>query len=530
MKETNKVLVIGLDGATFDLIIPWIKQGKLPNIASFLQEGCYGELESTIPPLSPVAWTSFATGVSPDKHGIYDFFLKDKTDFNIEFCHSKMRLVKPFWELAGQLGKKVCIIDVPASFPADTVNGCMISGEPYSSNKERFFPQGLYFELTKKFGMDFLKVINPEKGIDLEGCLNLLERKYHVIDYLLGKTDYDIITVVFTITDVIQHFMWHTIDERHPKYRTASPEKGKIISKVYQKLDDVIGDFLHNLRDNYNIIILSDHGFGPLYEKKSLSDWLVKNGYLFFTNKNNANKTGSFLRFFTRRFMKKTERITSGFKEAINEIDWSKTRVYFSGSAGGIYINLRGREPYGIVEQGHGYESLKESLILKLKEMRSEINGEKIIKEIYQSEHLYPESVVKNLPDLFILCNKGFDILNEVVPTKRFVKNPMQQWSGTHVLDGIFMAKGPSIEEGKKIKKAKIIDVAPTIYYLADIPLPRGMDGGIISSAIRKEYLAKRPPMYSNMLVQKEGGEYGIFTQDEFKAVEDRLKGLGYIE
>ena len=137
MGNKRKVLVIGVDGATFDIITPLVQSGDLPNFAKLMARGSYGELKSTMPILSPVAWTTFATGVRPGKHGIFNFLARKDNTYAVVPASSAQRRVKPVWKVAGEHDRKVIVMNVPASFPPDEVNGMMIAGDPTPFHDER---------------------------------------------------------------------------------------------------------------------------------------------------------------------------------------------------------------------------------------------------------------------------------------------------------------------------------------------------------------------------------------------------------
>ena len=135
MMGKKKMLIIGWDGATFDMIKPLVEQGQMPNIASLMQNGVWGPLESTLPPLTPVAWTSISTGVNPGKHGIFDALTYDHEKRKLSFVNASMRKVKPLWSILSEMNRTVGVMNVPVTYPPEEVNGFVISG--------MFTPQGV---------------------------------------------------------------------------------------------------------------------------------------------------------------------------------------------------------------------------------------------------------------------------------------------------------------------------------------------------------------------------------------------------
>src|SRR5438093_9058449 len=113
----TRVFMIGWDGATFDLIRPWVAEGKLPNIARLVETGVHGPLRSTIPPWTFPAWTSFMTGKNPGKHGIFDFFRTRPGSYDLEFVNGGMRRTVSFWQILSAAGHPVISVSVPCTFP-----------------------------------------------------------------------------------------------------------------------------------------------------------------------------------------------------------------------------------------------------------------------------------------------------------------------------------------------------------------------------------------------------------------------------
>ncbi len=149
----GRVLVIGLDGATLDLICPWVKEGRLPNLARLMKGGIYGKLESTIPAQTPVAWTSFMTGMNAGKHGIPDYVTHEPNSYKIEYINATYRRAKPIWSIVGDRGGRVGVVNVPMTYPPEAVNGFMISGMDTPGTDATFtYPPDLYGEITEKFG------------------------------------------------------------------------------------------------------------------------------------------------------------------------------------------------------------------------------------------------------------------------------------------------------------------------------------------------------------------------------------------
>lgn len=529
----SRLLVIGLDGATLDVIEPMVREGKLPNIARFMEEGSYGPLRSTIPLLSPVAWTTFSTGVSPAGHGIFDFLCRKAGTYDLYYASSAHREFKPFWVDLGEQKRKAVVMGIPATFPPDALNGVMAAGEPAPfKSPERVFPPSLYEEIVSNLGDEVFKVFTKKKNVSIDTFSTILKRNYELAKFLLKKTpDWDLGVIVFTITDIVQHFFWKDFDRSHPGH--ADSDGPDPVRRIYAMADEVIGELAELAGDSTDLMIMSDHGFSPLVETFSVTKWLVDEGYLRFEDKGQIKEFGE-IASGGMRLLKSI--LGHGGPPEINlsGIDWSRTRVYFVGVAGSIFVNLKGREPEGIVSKEE-YEPLLDEISAKLKALKGS-KGDGIIKEVHKVSEIYPSTRGNFAPDLFVEWNRGFNISREGCPSKNavrsvgklldMIKPPM--WSGTHHRDGIVMLKGPSVKKWG-LKGAAIADLAPTIYYLMDATLPQGMDGKILKESVRDEILESRPVRLGSAGAEqsKPGGEQ---SEDDLDYVKKSLRGLGYLE
>lgn len=550
----NKIFVIGIDAATFDVIFPLIKGGKLPNLYSIIKEGSYGELSSTIPPLSPVAWTSFMTGVNPGKHAITDVLLRKPGGYSLVFANTTYRRSKPIWSILHEFERKVCIINVPLTYPPDKVNGCMITGMLTPFGVTDFgYPQTLIREIESKFG-DYTLEINARQGKDklLQSVYHLIEYQESVTKYLMGKYYWDLFVVVFTAVDRVQHFFWQYMDKNHPRYCEKDAKKYRhAIFDTYQKVDATIGHLINEIKDETTIVILSDHGAGPVYKAFSLVDWLCEKGYLYLKDMQGINRrrgvhTTQLYKSFVKRVLPK--RIINALKRRredtnkqielthlFSNINWSQTRAFSEGAGGGIFINVKGREPEGIVNRFDEYESLRAEIIAELEKLIDPHSGARVIKKIYKREEIYSGEYLALAPDLVVICEKGYNIMSPSESLKLGVKKDKRLffphiWSGKHEENGIICLKGLGIKKGFKLTDAKIIDIVPTILYLMGYPLVRDFDGTVLVDAIEESFLKSNPVRYTEAYkigIPSENGK--TFSEENSRDIKDKLENLGYL-
>lgn len=550
MKSGNKVLIIGLDGATLRLILPWVKDGSLPNMAKFVNDGVYGDLMSTIPPHTPIAWTSFMTGTNLGKHGIYDFFGRDASTYRPIFFNSSHRKDKTIWSIISDAGGSVGVLNVPMTYPPEPLNGVMIAGMDSPVNDETIaYPKDIYQEINNLFGEYMLDVTQSPDTIHTKEYINeiikMTEKRTQVAQYLMKKYQWDLFNVVFVAPDRIMHHYWKYMDKTHPDYDAGiSDDLSAGMLRVYQAVDKAIGELLSECPPGTNTLIMSDHGAGANRKVFAINDWLIKQGYL---NENRSiallirkkvlqGITGIILKYGRRvkgllgsNIGKRLIKISKPPLEAL-DFDWPNSRAYSEGLLGSVFINLKGRDVCGIVEPGEEYERLRGRIIKDMEGIVDPDNNEKVIDKVYKREDIYRGKEVDSLPDLFIVCRPGYR------PTGRnlwrmgdakkegFLRKDI--WSGYHRMEGVFMAKGDAMQKGKGIGNSHIIDIAPTALYLLGLPIPAHMDGKVIQDAILPDYFNAMPVQYSEAYEDKPKEAY---TDEETQAVEERLKNLGYL-
>src|SRR6266704_516865 len=257
-KMGTKVLVIGLDGATPELVDRWVEEGKLPNLEKIMKQGVYGKLRSVYPPISPAAWTTFATGYNPGKHGVYDFRDYDPKRYSFfadTIVDSHAFAGKTFWDIIGAAGHKVGIVTVPCTYPAWPVNGFMVSGYPTpDSGKNYTYPPELGNTMPQFTGdAAFFK------SAETHALLKEMQRTLHLCADVsieqMNKDDYAFFVMVVGATDRAHHDWWKYIDPEHPAYTKDDAEKyGDLIEKTYFASDEIVGKFLDAVDENTTVL------------------------------------------------------------------------------------------------------------------------------------------------------------------------------------------------------------------------------------------------------------------------------------
>lgn len=544
----NRVLVIGLDGATFDLISPWVVEGHLPNLAALMADGTYGNLLSVPNMNSAPAWSTFATGKGPGQHGVFYFSRLKPNSYEIEPINASYRHGDTFWRIAGDGGKKVVVINVPITYPAESLNGYLIAGldTPHVGCEGFTYPPGLNEELRENVGEYEIEVGMPSlvKAGKLDEAIErakwTAERRRKAAEYLMDNP-WDLFIVVFTGIDVMQHFFWKYMDADSDlpvvrKYRHA-------IRDFYSFMDDQVGQLLDRVGDGVSVIVMSDHGAGPLCEAtKVLPQWLHQNGLLYYQERqqkgiieravvNVVKSTYHLIDVHLTRNQKLTlarlfPRLRSRVESTIllGQIDWSRTKVYTAESRNELRINLKGREPHGIVTPGAEYEEVREEVMNRLRKWRSP-SGEQYVRQVFKREEVYAGRFFEQAPDILIHWNPtGGEIDHkEAVDLFNYHVN------GDHLPNGILIARGPLFKRGAKIVGARLMDLAPTVLHVLDVSVPIDMEGKVLDDLFIREY-AKEV-----VYVDRDTGELSQptpveYSKDARAQIEDRLKDLGYLD
>jgi predicted AlkP superfamily phosphohydrolase/phosphomutase len=526
VENRKRIAVIGLDGATFDIMRPMFAEGRLPNFKQLLQEGASGNLYSTIYPLSSTAWCSFATGRNPAKHGMFDFAKRVEGTYSYIPVSSADRKSKAIWDYASEAGLRSCVVNVPLTYPPQKINGVMISGFPFSSNKRDFaYPVEILEDIKRDLGITSILKPNPQflsDGDELKVVaeVNDITRKQkEIIKYLMERERWDLFVSVFDGPDVVSHFLWHHIDPNHPKYDPAKAEKyGDLIYDVYEKLDAAFGEIRSHLTERDDVFVISDHGFGPCYYTIHLNNWLMRNGYLKLKSSAgtrfrkilfdlgissqsllDAAKKMKLVSTKTNTYSKDSKKVKLAKKLTLStdDIDWERTVAYSAGNYGPVYLNLKGREPKGKVAKGAEYDNLVGEIATKLKEEPDPRSGLRPFETIYTKDRIYSGPFYEDAPDIVYFDStwlyypmRVFEFGNKDL----FGINPI--YTGAHRMEGIFLGGGPDLER-KSYMNMNLIDLTPTLLHMLGLSVPDEMDGKVLSQIFKEgSEIAKRQVSY----------------------------------
>jgi predicted AlkP superfamily phosphohydrolase/phosphomutase len=554
-ENKRRVIVIGLDGATFDLIRPWIEDGTMPTLKRLMQKGASGVLTTTLPPISSSAWVSFATGKNPGKHGLVDFVHPRQNSYQISIVSPQQRASKAIWNLLSEKGRKVGVVGMPVTYPPEEVNGYMVSDFLTPSASDDYtYPLSLAGELEQAIGGFPLlpdERYRSTKFTDrfIADMVADVERRLEGAEYLLDNKESDFFFVLFWSNDMLQHETWSLLDETHPLH---DPQKANqyrdLVVDFHRKLDQAVGRLVERAGPEDLVVVMSDHGFGPVHSFFLVNNWLLEMGWLKLKKrpmtqlKYTLFKLGfaplgvfrlvSALRlgFLRRRFrFQRGGGLIKRLFLSFADVDWRRSKAFAVGSFGQIYINQSGKRPQGIVQPGKEYEELRNEIAARAAEIRDPRSGLPVVEKVYRREDIYSGPLVEKAPDL-VLQSRNWEYMafGHADFGGSHIVEPIVGMSGHHRPDGIVMVSGQGINEGVTLPEASIMDLAPTILYAMGIPIPTDMDGRILTEAFTSDHLSTVQARYSDELSERQTGEDQYSLEDE-EEIKERLRGLGYV-
>jgi predicted AlkP superfamily phosphohydrolase/phosphomutase len=459
--------VIGLDGATWDLLDPWIQQGLLPNIARLREAGAWGTLRSVKPPLSAPAWTSAVTGVNPGAHGVLNFVLVDPADFGTRMATSRDRRVPAIWDHLNRAGRRVGIVNIPLTSPADSVDGFFIGGFPHLDSVGTFYPPDLESRVGP-YGYDMYgEHLPPGHETEfLDAILGTLDAQRDATLRLMKSEPWDFLWVVFLASDKVQHFFWRYMDPQHPAYaREHVPALREAIRDTWVRLDAAVGALAAAAGERTTVVLLSDHGFGPVRREFRVVSWMRREGYL-------------------------------------SDDDWRRSRYFYLTTYGGELFVNDGRFPVPAVADSERAAALAEAHSRLAAVLDEE--GRPVLTDFTARDTTYRGAAAARAPDLFFEGAPGWIVGGgNPSPGEPIFGKPSFTFSGYHLPEGILVASGPGIARGARPRGAGLLDVAPTLLYLSGAPIPQAMEGRVLEEIIDPARLDAEPPRFEEIPLER---------------------------
>ena len=554
MSRRNRVLVIGLDGASLNVILPLAQNGVMPRVKDIIDQGAVGTLTSVTPPVTGPAWASFLTGKQPGKHGVFDFVKATPGSLTrkpVNYTDIKASTLISL--IGGKEGKTVCAFNIPITYPPPVINGFVVTGMLTPDTDATFtYPETLKGRLETKFGPYVLDVFWQRfSGDTAEWFLNELidyeKQKLAVAKELYSEKRWDLFMAVFTGTDRIQHALWHVIEaildekELSPKEERLKP----LIKDYYGLLDRGIADLVDAAGEETTVFFMSDHGFGSLNKKFHINSWLRQQNWINYDleQTRRISRRQSFKRILKQNLMRFPVMYNLIRKKGsvpldkrmntyqfLNFIQWSHTKAYsVSNTEQGIYINLKGREPHGVVNPGSEYENLRNDIMDALKTLRDPMGEQPLVSQLYKKEELYHGPYTDDAPDIIFFLSNGKYLADVNLTEHLWEEVSWITGRGTHRKDGLFIAYGKGVRKGIKVD-ANIVDLAPTALFLLDSPISQDIDGSILFSVFEDDFLKLKSPQYevAGNKAEEDSPTFSLSENEEKKVIQ-QLTDLGYM-
>jgi predicted AlkP superfamily phosphohydrolase/phosphomutase len=486
-----RILIIGLDGATWDVLGPQIEQGAMPCLARMRTEGTHGVLTSTLPPLTAPAWSSFQTGVNPGKHAVFDFVQYVPGSYQPAFVSSRSIACPTIWELLGNEGIRMVVVGIPMSYPPQTVNGVMVSGLLTPSLRSPFtHPPHLKQELMKAIG-EYRFVVKQEvfflKGLSkfLDELIETEKKRVEAAQYLLERWDWDIAMIQIQSMDNLQHALWPLLNGSSSQLSQAKTDG---VGRFFEFVNSAIEALRGLAGDDANTFVISDHGFGPLRRIVYLNEWLSSKGFLRYKRRSLRAKSVSTLLHFVRsvdalqvrRLLFSQKRMEDMSGAAYREmIEWRGSAAFVVGSAlyGGIRLNVQGREPEGVIPSSQ-YDVERSRLIDELVQLQDSESGTRPVRRVHLREEIYQGQAVPLAPDMLVEPEEGYIFSGGLHPKAELFRTTRygRDVVGTHRMDGVYVLHGPAFRASEG-PTANIVDIPATILALFGMSCPEYFDG-----------------------------------------------------
>lgn len=370
MTQNGRIIIIGLDGVPFGMIEKMAQTGVMPNMARLISQGIFRQMHSSIPEVSSVAWSSMITGANPAEHKIFGFTDLMDNSYRMTFPNFNDLKAPPFWE---QWEGKSVIMNVPSTYPVHEMNGVHIAGFVAINFEKSIHPKSIVHNLKD---MDYRLDVDSQKAhksIDLflKDVEETIDARIRAYRYLFDNQAWQTFMLVFTATDRLLHFLWDAYEDKNHKYHTQFLEH-------FSTIDGAIGEISNKINDNDLLIMLSDHGFERLDYDIYINHFLKEQGLLHFKQGSDAD----------------LKNICVGTKA-------------FALDPARIYLNFKEKYPCGTVERPEADDVLGqlENLFRSL-----EVDGRKVIKDIYRKNDIYSGPYLEDAPDMVLIAEKGFNL------------------------------------------------------------------------------------------------------------------------
>lgn len=459
-KSAQRILLLGLDCASPHLIFEQFND-DLPTLRSLMQRGTWGELASSIPCITVPAWASMMSSRDPGVLGIYGF--RNRADWSYDALNvaNGSAVKQPrVWDIIGEAGKQSLVMNVPQTYPVKPINGHLVSCFLTPNTGAQFAYPAIFkqeiLKSTPNYDFDVRDFRHVERTELLRKLIDLTETQYRVVEYALKSKTWQFAMHVNIAVDRIHHAFWRYHDPQHRLHESDSPFKNAI-RDYYKLVDSWLGRILEKIGDDVAVIIASDHGVKRMDGAIAINEWLWRNGWLAFRDKP-----------------------CDAMQFSPEIVDWSQTKAWSTGGYyGRIFLNVIGREPQGIIRQAD-YENVREDLAEQIKAIPDD-SGNLLYTQVFKPEAIY-QQVNNFAPDLIVYFGDlHWRCVGSVGLGQHYTfENDTGPDDANHAQNGMFILYHPVKTGLGSAAGYQLMDIAPTILNLMQIPIPNTMQGRII--------------------------------------------------
>lgn len=511
----TRTFVVGLDGASWRLLTPWVESGELPNLAELRSGGTWAAQRSCLPPVTFPNWKCYSSGKDPGGFGVFWFERVDLAHERIEVNNGSDFETAELWDYLNDEGFSTGIVNMPTMYPPRELDGCVVCGGPdavegeyRSINLGYTYPEELGRELTAEFDYqvhpDPLLSSNEEHGAEVEAILSVLEKRFEVALHLFTEHDLDFMHVTLFYLNVLHHFFW----DDEPTLR------------AWHLVDEWLGR-LADLPDT-NLILMSDHGSAPTTTEFYINEWLAQEGYqarrrtvdntlqalgLNRENLLSVAKRAGLVDVLARTVPDRIQKVVpqqAGLKRErkLEAIDLDRTVAVASGQ-GPVYLTANGDAQRG-------------DLIDALSEVADEDGP--LFTAVHRGEEVYSGPHVDEAPEIVLDQRPGVHV-NDGIGGGHVLSSP-DRWAAENTPRGMFVASGPDFASHGEIDPIEITDIAPTVLSSFGCDIPTDMRGTVLSVFLSNPSLEYRDPIEITT----------ADTTNRPDEVANRLQNLGYME
>lgn len=509
--RARRVLLVGWDGATFDLIDPLVDEGALPHLAALMESGRTAALESTRIPISSAAWPTISTGRSPGEHGVYSFFAPEAGSYDARLVSAMDVEAPPLWRILSARGRRVNVWGVPITYPPEPVDGTLVGGMLSPFEGDYAWPEGLAERLRGDGFIPDLGIWRQDQLADMatvEAQLAIKERE--LLD-LARRTDWSFSMFTFKSLDVLCH---------RPTLRLDGPE----IRWLLIRLDEILGRLVEAAGEDTVVMVVSDHGFARYETVLDLHRWLLDAGH-------SVPRSDAVLG--ERASGNLAERRSAERAARLGQLDLGRSAAWAGaceGPFGSIRLNVEGRDPLGCLDADTGELAARvESITRDLLALEFP-DGERVVRAVHRGDELYPGphagwTAGAAVPDLIVELREDVQCVAGGFGRALSRRAPFPD----HALDGILVMGGADVVHEDARGRLTLVDIAPMVLHALDEAVPSGMSGRAQPGFLRRNAEVRRiDDADDESLVPTKTAFGGRERAATGADVTSRVQGLGY--